>query len=179
MVTRVSSFLEQKHYKLNYSANDKIMHDKIMQHIVANHTLDVSPGENINHADLTIQYSDKISLRIKLRDLHQENSPMIQSMEDSVVEDTSSEDFDYWDPIPPFGVVEVYGYELHHHGKITETEITALFILLDILLTDTFMLFTFRSSEIKNIANFMQTTINGSNIYLHDGEICYRPRMYG
>ncbi|MBB6636842.1 hypothetical protein [Cohnella thailandensis] len=104
---------------------------------------------------------------------------MIQSMKASVVEDTSSDEYDYWDSIPPYGVVEVYEVELIDRAGSEESEIEALFRLVNSYLMNTFLMFTYRSSEITKIEKYIQEDIQFARMYTHEGESCYRLKMLG
>ncbi|MGO4543020.1 hypothetical protein [Paenibacillus sp. 2TAB19] len=80
---------------------------------------------------------------------------MLASMEQSVIKDIEDNDFDYWDQIPPFGVVELYGIGLEAGKGATEAEIRAFFTLIYNFLLEHFMMFAFRESEIQSVCSYV------------------------
>ncbi|WP_029192866.1 hypothetical protein [Paenibacillus harenae] len=172
---RVSLFLGKDDYKFaewEHTAPE-------IKKLAANSVITVSPGPDRNHASICIVCSGSLSLKFMVRDLHQAQSSLIRSMEESVIADYEHENYDYWGQIPPFGVVELYAMELLHDASVSEAELEALFRLTELFLIDHFMMFTFRANEIEKVQRYMKDTIRSSIQYAHQGAHYFRFKPAG
>ncbi|SFS65080.1 hypothetical protein [Paenibacillus sp. BC26] len=171
MATRVYLFLEEKAFQL------KAWEDagEEFKRCVDNQRITVRQGRNANHANIEVQCGDVgLTLKLSLSDLKRENSPMLTSMEQSVVEDIEDHHFDYWDQIPPVGVVEIYDFEFERGELATDAEVKAFFTLIFHFLLKHFLLFAFRESEIRSIRSYMMDWNCNLKTFYHHGETCYR-----
>ncbi|SDW21849.1 hypothetical protein [Paenibacillus sp. CF384] len=176
MATRIYLFLEEKDFQLEAweGASSEF------KRCVDNHQISVRPGCNINHANIEVRCAEiGLTFRFNLRDLNQEQSSMLKSMEQSVVEDYEDKAYDYWDQIPPFGVVELYSIELERGKRATEAEVKAFFALIYNFLLKHFMMFSFRESEIQSIRSYMIDWSSCIKTFTHNGEIGYRVKNFG
>ncbi|UVI29290.1 hypothetical protein [Paenibacillus spongiae] len=176
MATRVYLFLEEEDFKLEAWENAGPEYKRCID----NHRVAVRPGRNLNHADIEVQCDDAgLALKFSLCDIWQEQSSMLASMKQSVVEDVQDKDYDYWDQIPPFGVVELYRIELERREAATEAEVTAFLRLVEHFLSKHFMMYVIRESEIQSIHSYIIDWSNGNlKTFTHDGETGYRVKTY-
>ncbi|MBD2870877.1 hypothetical protein [Paenibacillus arenilitoris] len=172
---RVHLFLEQSDFK--FEPWEEAVPE--IKKWIDDHVIAVAEGHNLNHAVIHIQCADAVSLKFGVRDLHREQSPMIAAMEDSVVSDYEDAGFDYWDSIPPFGVVELYALELTHRPDVTEAELEAFFLLAVNFLLNSFMMIAFRGSEVEHVERYMEDTIRWARAYTYQGETCFRYKHPG
>ncbi|SFD79129.1 hypothetical protein SAMN05216378_1440 [Paenibacillus catalpae] len=177
MATRVYLFLEENDFKLEAWEGAR----SEFKRCVENHRITVSSGRNMNHASIEVQCGGSIDLALKfnISDLKQEKSSMLASMEQSVVVDIEDNDFDYWDQIPPFGVVELYDIELERGKKATEPEVEAFVTLIYNFLLKHFMMFAFRESEIESVRSYIFDWSSCIKTFSHDGETGYRVSKFG
>ncbi|WP_054024975.1 hypothetical protein [Bacillus sp. FJAT-28004] len=171
MATRVYLFLEEKEFVLEAweDANLEI------KHCVDNHRITVHSGRNSNHADIEVNCeSIELTLKFSLRDLKQEKSSMLASMEQSVVKDIEDKDFDFWDTIPPFGVVELFGIGFKRGKETTEAEVEAFFLLLNNFLLKHFMMYVFLESEIESVLPYIIEWKSSLKEFSHNGVKGYR-----
>ncbi|CAM3390956.1 hypothetical protein PALU110988_20050 [Paenibacillus lupini] len=173
MATRVYLFLEEEDFRFEAweEAGPEI------KRCVEHHQISVRPGRNMNHANIEILCGDiGLALKFKLSDLWQENSPMLPSMEQSVMEDIEDTDFDYWDQIPPFGVVELYEIELEleREMEVTESKVKAFITLTFNFLLKHFMMVAFRESEIQSVRSYFIDENSMIRTFTHNAETGYR-----
>lgn len=167
MATRVHLFLEENEYKLTAWEGASAE----MLRCVADHRTEVLQGRNRNHADLSIHCGDMgLSVHFSIGDLRQEESPMLDSLQSSV------DEYDFWDNIPPFGVVELYNIRLERSQNTGDAEIMAFCHLLDRFLCEHFMMYVVLESEIAPIHAYMLNRWRSCNAksYVHNGETGYR-----
>jgi hypothetical protein len=145
-ILRVNTFVEVRDIKFR----DWEHSSAEIKALVVNHNIYVEQGEGLNRAKIHIQCNDSMSLKFKVLDLYQERSPIIEFLENNFITDTSNDDFDYWDVMPPFGIVELYEIDLKCNAYCTKVMIEALFQLTFNLLLDYFNLIVFCSREIAD-----------------------------
>ncbi|MDQ0111865.1 hypothetical protein [Paenibacillus harenae] len=176
MATRVSLFLEQRHYAFEAWGSD----DPVMLRHADNYRIIVSQGRNPNYANIEVQRTDaQLTLRFGLCDLNQEQPLMLESMRQSVATDTEDDAFDCWDTIPPFGVVELYGFQIEHSARITGEELAAFFALIRRFLLKHFLMIAFLDREIDAVRAYMNDWHAEMKPFVHDGAIGYRVKEYG
>lgn len=176
MATRVYLFLEEKEFVLEAweDANLEI------KRCVNNHRITVHPGRNSNHADIQIKCeSIELTLKFSLRDLWQEKSLMLASINQSVVYDIEDENFDYWDTIPPFGVVELFGIEFNQGKETTEAEVEAFLLLFNHFLLKHFMMYVFLEREIQSVLSNILNCTSSLKEFSHNGVKGYRVANFG
>ncbi|MCR8660124.1 hypothetical protein [Paenibacillus endoradicis] len=176
MATRVCLFLEEKEHVLEAweDANLEI------KRCVDKHRITVLPGRNSNHADVEVNCeSIELTLKFSLRDLWQEKSLMLASINQSVVYDTDDENFDYGDTIPPFGVIELFGIGFKRGEATTEAEVEAFFLLLNHFLLKHFMMYVFLESEIQSVLPYMIEWTSSLKEFSHNGVKGYRVANFG
>jgi hypothetical protein len=173
-MTRVSVFLQQNSYE--FESWEEASPD--IRIIAKDVTVHVRQGRSVNFADLEIR-CDLLGLILKcsICDLMREASPMLESMERSFVTDTSDERFDYWDQLPPFGVVHMYGITMVHQQSIDEPLLAAFFILLDHFLLNHFLMYAFCDSEMTSL--HMIEHAGDMKTFIHDDRTCYRVKNFG
>lgn len=173
-MTRVSVFLQQKRYE--FESWEEVSPE--IKSIAKDVTVHVRQGRNINFADLEVR-CDHLGLILKFSvcDLRREASPMLESMERSIITDTSDERFDYWDQVPPFGVVHVYGITMVHQQSIDGPALAAFFNLLDHFLLNHFLMYAFCESEM--VSPHMIEQACDLKTFIHDGQTCYRVKNFG
>ncbi|GLX66752.1 hypothetical protein [Paenibacillus glycanilyticus] len=172
-MTRVSVLLEKKYYRLDAWEEASPAVKQIAQSV----TIAVQQGSNINYADLTIQSESMgFLLTCSLCDLWQEKSPMIDSIKSTIVEDTSDEDFDYWDALPPFGIVHLYDSGLIMRQPIMEEDLEDLFNLFGQFLLKHFMMYVMEEHEA--VCPYMMESGGITKTYVHEGLNYYRNRNY-
>ncbi|OBZ12225.1 hypothetical protein [Bacillus sp. FJAT-26390] len=171
---RVSQFLQKDRFEFRFCSNESAEIRAWLEKL----GITVSPGSNLNHAIIVFHSSTGVNLQFKIRDLKQEKSPMLSAMHASVIDDSDDENFDFWDKIPPFGVIEQYGFELINEQEASSEELESLFHVIELFMLDHFMMTTFKVSEIKPVERYMKQTISMSIPYLYDGIACYRYKNY-
>ncbi|GMK41128.1 hypothetical protein PCCS19_41840 [Paenibacillus sp. CCS19] len=145
-----------------------------------NQRITVRSGSGRHHADIEIECRlAGITLMFSIRDLWQEKSPMIHSMQQSVVDDYEDEDYDYWDLIYPFGVVELYRISLDRSPNTTEADARAFFLLLEHFLLKHFMMYAYLEREIQHLPPYFVDKSSCVKTFTHEGELGYRVRTYG
>lgn len=97
-ILRVSTFLEEK----DFSFKDVEYLSPAIKALVVNHHIKVTQGERENIAHIHVQYNESLSFQCKVIDLYQEHSPKIAWITNSYITDTSNDEFDYEDVLPPF-----------------------------------------------------------------------------
>ncbi|MBB3112754.1 hypothetical protein FHS18_004856 [Paenibacillus phyllosphaerae] len=172
---RVSVFLEQKSYKISEWEDAPPLVRSLMERAV----ITVQPGHNRNHAVIQLHYGQSGSIRFLVRDLHQERSPLLQPMEESVIKDYDQEGFDYWDRIPPFGVVELYKIELTYGTQVSTEELEWMFRLSTNFLIEQFMMFVFAERTAANVAPYMKLALSyNARQFTYQGECYYRDKSF-
>jgi|GEM_PF-6467230 len=175
MATRVYLFLEEKEFVLEAWENASLE----IKRCVDNHRITVHPGRNSNHSDIEINCEDiELTLKFSLRDLWQEKSLMLASINQSVVYDIDDDNFDFGDTVPPFGVVELFGIELKQGKETTEAEVEAFFLLLNHFLLKHFMMYVFLESEIQSFLPCIHDRISKLKEFSHNGAKGYRVTDY-
>lgn len=145
-----------------------------------NQRITVWSGSSRHHAGIKIECpSAGLTLTFGIRDLWQEKSPMIHSMQQSVVEDDEDESYNYWDLIYPFGVVELYRIDLDRSPNTTEADARAFFLLLEHFLLKHFMMYAFLESEILQVQPYMIDANSCIKTFSHNGKLGYRVMSFG
>ncbi|URN95129.1 MAG: hypothetical protein NAG76_02400 [Candidatus Pristimantibacillus lignocellulolyticus] len=176
MAPRVYLFLEEKEFVLEAWENANLE----IKRCVDNHQLTVYPGHNSNHADIEIKCENiELTLKFSLRDLWQEKSLMLTSINQSVVYDINDENFDYWDTIPPFGVVELFGIDFNRGKETTEAEVEAFCLLLNHFLLKHFMMYVFLEREIQLVLPNILNLNSNLKEFSHNGVKGYRVANFG
>ncbi|WP_337103772.1 hypothetical protein [Paenibacillus sp. YIM B09110] len=148
MATRISIFLEEGHDSLELPEDM----DSKSRDSASNTHLSVFQGINENHAEMEIHCEETaIILKLSLRDLCQEKHPLLFALKESVITDIDHDSFDYFDQIPPFGVIELYALRLKRNKKTTETDVEAVFRQLQRFLLHHFIMVVFMESELGGI----------------------------
>ncbi|MCM3131236.1 hypothetical protein M3629_00465 [Paenibacillus polysaccharolyticus] len=168
---RVSTFLEEKDFRLK----DVEYLSPEIKALVVDHYIKVTQGESENIAHIHVQYNGNLSFQCKVIDLYQEHSPKIEWIKNSYVTDTSNDDFDYEDIMPPFGVVELYDCDMECNSDCTKVMLQALYQLTFNFLLEYFNLIVFHSREAANIID--DENMRFKRFTIHD-ELYYRSTAY-
>ncbi|MGQ8871124.1 hypothetical protein [Paenibacillus sp. TSA_86.1] len=168
---RVSTFLEGKDYKfesVEYFSPE-------IKALVVDHHINVTQGESENIANIHVQYNESLSFQCKVIDLYQEHSPKITWIQHSYVTDTSNDDFDYEDVMPPFGVVELCEMDMKCDSDCSKVMIQALFQMTFNFLLEYLDLIVFHSREVTN--NIDEENMRFKR-FMINGELYYRSTVY-
>jgi len=176
LATRVYLFAEENDFALEAWEGAP----EEYRRIAADHRIGVRPGRNRHHVGIEIACENVgLTLRFGLGDLRQERSPMLVSLEASVQEDYESEDYDYGDGIPPFGVIEVYGAELARRESATEAEANAFLDLAGRFLLKHFLMFVFLDKEAGSVSSYWRGQVGlMGKMFVHDGQSGYRLKAF-
>lgn len=178
-MTRVYLFVEQA------SSNDLKLEDwedasPEVRRCTEDQQITVRPGSSNHLADVQINCRTAgLTLTFSMCDLWQEQSPVLASIQLSFVQDSDEDGFDFWDQMPPFGVVQLYGIKLERRSDTSEAEVQALFLLLEHFLLAHFMMYAFLESEILHIQPYIINNGSCINTFIHEGELGYRVRTFG
>ncbi|MEI2284008.1 hypothetical protein [Paenibacillus polysaccharolyticus] len=170
-ILRVSTFLEEKDFRFV----DVEYLPPTMKALVIDHHINVTQGESENIAHIHVQYNENLSFQCKVIDLYQEHSPKIAWIKNSYVTDTSNDDFDYEDVLPPFGVVELYDLDMKCNSDCTKVMIQALYQLMFNFLLEYFNVIVFHSREATNVIDL--ENIRFKRFMIND-ELYYRSISY-
>lgn len=168
---RVSTFLEEKDFRLI----DVEYLSPAIKALVVDHHIKVTQGESENIAHIHVQYNESLSFQCKVIDLYQEHSPKIAWITNSYITDTSNDEFDYEDVLPPFGVVELYDLDMKCDSDCTQVMIQALYQLTFNFLLEYFNVIVFSSSEATNVIDL--ENIRFKSFMIND-ELYYRSISY-
>lgn len=173
-MTRVSSFVHETEYRFEAweDADPKI------QCLAEAIRVKVCQGASNNHAQLEV-YCEGIDLKqvFGLRDLWCEGSSILGSIEQSINKDSEDSGYDWWDYLPPFGVVQMYGVTLQRGSKVTNKELAAFYTLLYRSLLKYFMMVVFLESD--KVCSQMVDHAGDIRDFVHDGQIGYRVKSFG
>lgn len=170
-ILRVSTFLEEKDFRLK----DVEYLSPEIKALVVDHYIKVTQGESENIVHIHVQYNGNLSFQCKVIDLYQEHSPKIEWIKNSYVTDTSNDDFDYEDVMPPFGVVELYDFDMECNSDCTKVMLQALYQLTFNFLLEYFNVIVLHSSEVRNVIDFENIRFKR---FMINNELYYRSISY-
>lgn len=173
-MTRVSIFIQESQYRFEAWEDSSSNVKKVADDSV----IIVHQGRNINYADIRI-HCKKIGLTLTFStyDLWQEGSAMLNSIRKSVVEDITDENFDYWDNLPPFGVIHLFQIELIRNSYISNEDLAIFFDLFSNFLLKYFMMYVFYESEA--VSPYMIERAGDIKTFNHQGKRCCRVKQQG
>ncbi|WP_249435748.1 DUF4269 domain-containing protein [Paenibacillus sp. Marseille-Q4541] len=185
IVTRVYEFTEKKEYhfpldtrNIEYTGEEE-NRELFAERYHKDHSIYVSRGKNRNEAHLFFRGASDFTCRCTILDLSQEKFPILEAMEASVIEDTSDDNYDYYDVIDTFGVIEVTNWEWSTLiSSNVEKQGTEFFGFIESFLLTYFRQLVFSAKDMEGLEVFMKQTLPWAKSFYYEGELYYRFKYF-